>query len=218
MIYRTIIILLLITTNVYATTIEKNHLEPALSVFTGFNIITEYQSDLVKLFSKAFDANVKIRTIVIPSFEPEYVIGIRERDNKYFAFKLSAKTQYWVVYRETKVEKTIDIASQKKVEVSEAEVEITKQAYKILDESWHQMIRRTKYYNDTYGRGLDGTSYHFSASRLLTGYAWSPKPNTQTGYLVKLAELLGQLTEVKDSKNIEKQLIDTGTRLLRSLK
>jgi hypothetical protein len=204
--------------NAVAAAIEKDHLEPPISAFTYVPIVTDYRADIVKIFKKAYDPSVRIKAFVLPSFSQEYVIGIRERENKYYAFKLSVKEQYWTIYHEIYINKTKDITAKGKVELSECEATISKRAYEILNQAWHKMILKTQYYNDTHRRGLDGTSYYFISSPMLIGYTWSPEPITQTGYLVNLSELLGQLAESKGSKQIEKKIIETGTQLLKSLK
>ena len=215
MYYKTIIFLILITTNVYAADIENNYLQPDISIFSGFRIVTDYYSKVVELFSKAYGPSIKIRTVVLPSFESEYVIGIREKENKYYVFKLSAKSSIWGEYQKTRDKKILDKSPQNEIEVQEAEAEISQQVYKILDECWHKMLQQIKYKRLD---GLDGTTYHFSTSDLLAGYAWSPNPNSQTGHLVKLTELLGQLAESKDQKAIEKQLMSAATTLIKTLK
>lgn len=215
--YRTLIFFILITTNVYAAEIKKDYLQPDISIFTGFRNITDYYSEVVKLFSKAYGPTVRIRTVVLPSFATEYVVGIRERDNKYYAFKLSAKRSVWAEYYQRTQEKTIsDKSNQAEIEVQENETEISQQVYKYLADSWRKMLLRTKFPEEKFG-GLDGISYHFSSYEMRAGWAWSPDPNSQTGYLVKLAELLGQLAESKESKAIEKNILNTATRLMKTL-
>ena len=212
---KALIIALLLTTNVYAAGITKDNLEPDLSIFTGFRIVTDYYSNVVTFFSKAFAPSVKLRAVVLPSFVAEYVTGIRERDNKYFAFKLTAQSQLWGEYQRKR--NNMNASAPKEIEVHESEVEISQKTYKLLDVVWRKMILNTKYYEDTFGRGLDGTSYHFSISNLHAAQTWSPKPNTQTGYLVKIADQLGQYAESKNRK-LEKELLDTTKKLMKSLK
>ena len=215
--YKTIIFLILIASNVYAAEIKKDYLQPEISIFTGFRNITDYYSKVVQLFSNAYGPSVKIRTVVLPSFATEYAFGIRERDNRYYAFKLSAKSSIWVEYQETRGKTISDKSPQNEIEVQEAEAEISQQVYKNLADAWYKMLLRTKYPEEKFG-GLDGTSYHFSSYEMRAGWAWSPEPNSQTGYLVKLTELLGQLAESKDSKAIEKNILNTTTRLMKNLK
>jgi len=155
---------------------------------------------------------------VTPSFEPEYVVGIREHKQKYYAFKLSTKGSIWWDYDSKRQNKKIPAGLQQDLTVREAEVQISEQLYKTLHEAWNKMIIKTAYYEDTYSRGLDGVTYHFSISPLRAGFAWSPHPNSQTGYLAKLSELLGTLSESKDSKKLEKELSNTAEILLKSLK
>jgi len=194
---------------------EKNQLEPDLSIFTGFRILTDYYSKVVQLFSKAYDPSVKIRTVILPSFEPEYVIGIREKENKYYAFKLFAKKHLWAEYQKGRDKTILDNSPQREIEVQESQVEISPQVYRILDECWHKMLQKIEYKQP---HGLGGTTYHFSTFDMLAGRAWSPNPNSQTGYLVKLTEQLGELTESNDSKTIEKTIQNTAKSLLNSLK
>jgi len=218
---KTLIVLLLVATNAYGAEIQKNYLKPELSIFTGFAEITDYYSKLVKVFSRAYENKspenrIVIRVIVNPSFSSEYVIGIRQEGDKYIAFKLTAKENVWVNIQESREKTKSGGLPQKKIEVDISEMEVSEQTYKAIKTSWKKMIQNTKYPNELSG-GLDGISYHFTDSNLRSGWAWNPEPESQTGYLVKLTELLGQLTESKEPKKIEIDLLNTATKLNDSL-
>ena len=216
MIYKAFVIFLLfITTNAYGEEIKKNHLQPEWSVFLGHEWMTDYYSKVVNVFSNAYEGNVKFRTIITPSFNPEYAIGVRQEGDKYFAFKFTAKKNIWITIQKNKETISSDL-SQIKLGLHKSEVAISEQIYKIIEVSWQKMLQNTQYPKKIFG-GLDGISYHFTGSNLRTGWAWSPEPESQTGYLVKLTELLGQLTESKKQKDLETKLLNIGTRLIDSL-
>jgi hypothetical protein len=66
-----------------------------------------------------------------------------------------------------------------------------------LAQAWETMLRRVAYPPPSGTIGLDGTTYHFSLlalDRQLAGKVWSPKPESETGRLVSVAEALRAFT------------------------
>lgn len=217
MISRIFFIILLIATNVKGAEIQQNHLNPELSVFTDVVWLTDYYSRLVEIFSEAYDNNlpmnsILIRAIVTPSFKNEYAIGVRRQGDKYIAFKLTAEDSVWVKIRELSEKNKLGNLQQLKIGVNVSEMELSKQLYTSINKSWQKMIMNTKYPQNAM-TGLDGISYHFTDSNLRSGRTWSPEPESQTGYLVKLTELLGQFTESQEPKKIEIKLLNTAAKL-----
>jgi len=214
------IVLLLVTTNVHSTELLKNNLRPEISIFSGFEIVTSYYARLGAFFSNTQKNNSeynrpKLMAIINPSFRPEYAIGIRFESEKYIAFKFTAKDSIWVHIQESREKTNPTDFTPIQIGVNVTEKEISKQTFKVIEAAWKKMIMNTKY-PEKHFSGLDGIAYHFMDGHFRTGWAWSPEPKSQTGYLVKLTELLGQFSESAETKKIENELLNIATVLFNS--
>ena len=68
-------------------------LEPANYLFSDPEK-SGYDSAVLAALSPAIDKSVKIRVVVRPSFDPEYVIGLREVDGRFELFKLEPEIHF----------------------------------------------------------------------------------------------------------------------------
>ncbi len=210
----TILIVLLLNT-AYASELKRNSLSTEISPFSGVTIVTDYYTYLVKIFSKAYRMHkVQLKAVVTPSFRPEYMIGVRQSGNKYYAFKRAPAKSIWAAYEDARQQKALNSFLDINFDIKEAEVEISRDMFAAIENPWTTMTQEAKHQDI---RGLDGTTYHFS-SGLVTASTWSPEPESHAGYLAKIVELLGQLTEIEDKGKIEKNILETATRLSESLK
>ncbi len=218
-IYLFICILIPINSYAYDEKIKEERLTSEISVFSGMDIITDYHSFIVKIFSKAYgvgNERVLIRSVVLPSFKSEYVIGVAKRNYRYYAFKLVSKKQIWHEYQEALGNNTLDIFLQNEFPIVETEKEIPETMFRAIRDPWDKMLNLAM--SKSQSKGLDGTSYHFSNSGLAAAYTWNPAPKSQAGYLVEIAELLGQLTlqNSNNQDNIEKRIFKTAQDLYKS--
>src|SRR5262249_43361570 len=74
---------------------DEDHLEPEDSAFSDGED-RSYERMLIAKFIGAFARDVYARAIVLPSFDPEYVVGIRGTPaGHYRAFCISPDMQLW---------------------------------------------------------------------------------------------------------------------------
>jgi hypothetical protein len=218
-----------------ATAVADEHLVPERSVFanTANTFLLEYDTMVVSALEEAFTRDVRVRAIVQPSFQPEYAVGIKQRENGYRVFCLRPEIQLWA-YETLKMMKAGSIrnlgsiissrtASETREEIEKLEaslpanfrdvtiksgdVEIAPDLAHLLVAAWETMLRQTRY--DKAGRlGFDGVSYHFSMRsdyQDLAGYVWSPPPASTTGLLVEVVETMRLVCD-SDVSNIGDQL------------
>jgi hypothetical protein len=173
---------------------RPDHLVPESSVLAGseslwsqdyFNLITHVLSD-------GFDRDVEVRAVVLPSFSPEYLVGIRGaapgKPTNYHVFYLRPKVQLWGYQSLQSLENGLTAikskgAGEKEIEAQAEEIARLK-AYlpakaedtplerceKPMDAKlaervkkvWVGVLRETHYPLHD-DMGLDGVSFYFSA-------------------------------------------------------
>ncbi len=74
---------------------RSDHLKPEDSLFSGV-FLHKYTEMVLDAFSEVYAENVEVRTIVLPSFKPEYAVGIRKEKDVYSIFHFEPKKQYWL--------------------------------------------------------------------------------------------------------------------------
>src|SRR3569833_1473600 len=55
----------------------EDHLEPELSVLGGTGFLSGYDTLVRDLLHDAYDRDVEVRMVAMPSFVPEYAVGLR---------------------------------------------------------------------------------------------------------------------------------------------
>ena len=182
------------------------HLEPEDSRFSGIPILDEYNWTVITAFDVNYDFDVKAKVIVMPSFHPEYALGIKKINNDYTVFHYVAEMSYWG-YTSLKMMKSEviqvvedgelqrDIEGIKKIEstypgdfrdikINRCEASLTPALAIDIIELWNHMLLKTTYAPE-YSGGPDGVTYHFS-NNSMAGQTWSPNPKSEPGKLVDI--------------------------------
>jgi hypothetical protein len=194
----------------------RDHLIPDTSAFADPD---SYLLKCRHVFAAAFEHDATVRALVLKSFEKAYVVGLHVGDEGAQAFVLEASSSIWdtellEMYKTGEIGLTTT-PDGKEIPLEENETykdlkRRTPADYRVIkavrrarplprdvaDEIkalWEVMlldVRHPKKSED----GLDGATYHFSAwvqgRGDLSGNIWSPKPESKTGQLVRLAEAL----------------------------
>lgn len=193
----------------------QDHLNPDTSVFT------DPDSHLLKcrhVFAAAFDPEVTVRMLVIPSFSKEYVVAIHEDGERAQAFVLEPSSSIWdtellELYKKGEIGPSLTsdgkeipldqdqsyIALKKRAPEDYRAIKAVRRARPLpqavadgIEKLWKVMLLDVRHSDKE--DGLDGVTYHFSmwVNRRgdLSGHAWEPKPESKTGQLARLAEAL----------------------------
>ena len=201
----------------------QEHLIPDTDVFTDPD---EYKIKMRHIFAQAFEAGVTLRVLVTPSFSTkEHVAGLLETDKAVEVFVLEPSLRIWdtellKMYESgeigtvTKDGKEIpleqNVAYQKLKKTTPADyraIKAKRQARPIPKEVageikslWEEMLLNVRHPSKPDG-GKDGVTYDFSAWIAgwgdLSGHIWSPKPESKTGRLTKLADTLADYARGK---------------------
>jgi len=208
----------------------SDHLEPEDSPFSEV-YFPEYMGLVLEYLDAGYDENIKVRLIAMPSFSPEYTVGIKRADKKYSIFYEAPVIQLWeyqmliqmdereVLARDSQGDTVKDAELEElrkklpknpmNIPRKQCEREIPRVLAKEIQFIWQEMLYDTRY-NREGGYGRDGVNYHFSApvdGRVLAGKIWSPEQNHRTGKLVEVSDLMMEYcldTQRNASKLIKK--------------
>jgi hypothetical protein len=191
----------------------EDHLEPDISVLGGSPGKPRYDMALREALGEIFEFDIAVRMIGMPSFVPEYAVGLRKT-------ALMNGTRYRVVALTlakpiTSIQPvTIDKNGQLhapplpwKRDLTRCETSINDSAGERIVEVWRKMLMRTRYSQQN-ARGTDGATYDFSMFVLglgdLSGNVWLPERNSGTGTLVALANEMYDICTKQKGASMDK--------------
>ena len=211
-----LIIFLLFSGSVFSA----EHLEPEDSLYTGISSI-EYNQMVLNYLREANDRDVLARVFVYPSFEPEYAIGIKKKEESYTIFKISPTLELWGYETISMLKEDLNIAVEDKdiimakeaikeyeetypknyldVPIKRCDVKIQESLANDIVSLWEQMLLETRYEKSQLFI-LDGVSYHFSmniGTQILAGQTASPDKETKPGKLVALTDAMASFCKKK---------------------
>lgn len=220
----------------------SENLEPEESQFSS-EFLGGYTHLVLSYLSSAYEDDVIVRLIGLPSFSPEYLLGIKEVEGKYSIFYESPKMQLWGYQMMPMMEQgSVKVMNEEGEFVKDEEglkelesqypkdpldiprVSCNKNIEKTLANDiifvWREMVYETKYPREP-NMGLDGETYHFSAKMWgnvnYAGKVWSPPSDSKTGKLVAISELMYEYC-LKGNRKTKKSLAVRVKELHKALK
>lgn len=219
------------------------HLQPEDSQFTraslppGATLLAPYHEMIINVLAGAFAQDVRARLIAMPSFTPEYALGIKENDGAYKIFHLASEAQLWSYENLRLLHQLADdnVLPSEADHIAEAiaeyeaelpgdyhdvkttycEMEIPAPLGRDLLAVWEKLLLETRY-GDQPPLGRDGIDYHFSMTAdgmLMGGKVWEPDPNSKTGAMVSITDTMKNLCLTGD-RNLLAQLEPQVTDML----
>ena len=205
----------LIAMIVASPALAQDHLEPEDSIFASRanrdNISTGYERDVVAKFAEFYNWGVHARAIVLPSFQTEYGIAFMGDSKNQKVVGLRAAAMIWnysliklyeggqMTSRDRNgIDKTKEDLAELRalvppkiedLEMSRCELPIVAEDARLFKSVWKKMLRATRF-PDRSRIGFDGVTYHFSGDfdhQSLAGKVWSPKGQSETAALAKIA-------------------------------
>ena len=210
--------------------LADEHLVPEDNQFTraalpnGEGSLAPYYEMVLKVLKDAYTEDVRARVIVMPSYGPEYAIGISEKNGRYSVFQLALDAQVWR-YEMLQGAKSVDtsqfdpsvvkefqqaIAEMEKslpkkfedIGVKRCEAAVPAPLGKNIVGIWKAMLLQTRSTPErTVGR--DGTDYHFSMpdeTQQLSGKAWEPPTESIAGGLVRIVDTMKNFCATEDTR------------------
>ena len=226
---------LLVTAEVAAA---QECLEPG----QAFENLGKYPEYVRRVLADAYGKDVVLRVLMLPSFSPEEVVGIRRRNQEYEVFCIAPRTAVWNTYsikqiesgemrtfdvngKEVPPEKNEELQNLKKNAPSDYRQIKTQRWSRPIPNSlveriirlWQQMLLDARSGEDK-RMGVDGETYEFAMPlkdhRVLTAEVWSPEEGSRTGALVKVANALSEYAKsVLDTQEFNKTLRSAVSRV-----
>ncbi len=198
----------------------QDHLQPERSALSdGGFYFGFYRSLVAKTFSDGWGVHSLVRMVTVPSFSPEWMIGVGQRDEARYIFGLEPEVDLWSVHLLTQLEDSLPAATGgeriwqeeqiarlkeylpadlENLSVSRCEYEIQPAFADQILLVWEKMLLLTRAGLGT-AFTTDGTSYHFSAfsaslGTWVSGRTHSPEGN-DPARLVQIGHTMKNLCE-----------------------
>lgn len=212
-----------------STADAQDHLEPEDSIYTRWydQEFDRYESIVVSKFKDSFDHGYIARTIVIPSFEPEWAVAIRQQEEKFSVLYLKPETHLWLFEvlkdyeagRITSRDREGNDTTQKdirelrdltnvpldKVKVERCKLPVDAPTGMQLLTLWKTALHQSRF-PDKRRLGLDGVTYHFSGNfdqGAMAGKIWGPDKDSPMGKLIPIIDQLRAACVAKDASILE---------------
>lgn len=152
---------------------------------------------------KAMPGAMKLMVRVLPSFIPEWAVGVTAQGGTYrltaVEFNQSLWASSWVKTGRQTMQQDFSVA---KATVTAHTVRISTELYQLLATEWHRSIRAARPPDISGAR--DGTSYYFKLPSGECGLAWSPDQDSRNGRLVALVDALRAAAKKKAQAQSDK--------------
>jgi hypothetical protein len=205
----------------------QDHLEPEPGVLSiQFQFQIDYHLQLREVLKPAFEPDVKLLAVVLPSFEVEYAVGVKVTDKGAEVFVVEPKTQVWESrfmadyeikgmldhdandqpipleksesYRDMKARGVP--ADYRKIQIMRKSRAVPNREFDRLHKLWERSLLAVRH-PVKQRRGEDGTKFHLSAfipqRGNLSGETWSPDDASRMGRLVKLVDTMADFARGK---------------------
>ncbi|OAI44331.1 hypothetical protein AYO42_00870 [Rhizomicrobium sp. SCGC AG-212-E05] len=215
----------------------ESYLEPERSQYGGDLFMSGYDDLVLSVLKEAFAQDVAVRMVAVPSFVPEFAVGLKGTPGNYRVFSLRPKVQLWG-YETLRMMKDGSLrtvvgdaqkqlsdlqstlpADPRAVPVISCQTSINTQLGGRIATVWEKMLRKTRFPPPSAMMGVDGADYHFSMRsnlQYLAGRTWSPDQNSATGLLVGIGMAMNDYCAKKgggSSMHLEQQLAQLEKRL-----
>lgn len=188
---KTLLPLLLLTSTCCLAAGE--HLVPEYSLYGA-----RFDFGYDELLLQRFRINALARVIVVPSFGPEFALGIVKQPSRdgYAVLGRLAEESIWSIYRRQRGQgrTRIDTAAiARDLSIHECLAPLAPALGADLVALWESMVRDTRHPARPEA-GRDGVVYHFASqpdtAPVLTGQTWSPPAESRAGKLVGIVDAL----------------------------
>jgi hypothetical protein len=228
------LILLIAGVSMILTAAAQERLEPA-SEKEFYR--TRYHGKIRQVFAAAYREDVILRVVMVPSFRPESIAGIRKTDRGYEAFAIAPQTAIYDTYMlrqyqsgeeqvlddiggkplpPEKIKELQDLKRQRvpsnyqRIHTQIHSVSISGDLAERVIRTWRRLLIEAKP-PDGQVVGLDGDTYRFEllGPKSPGAETWSPTGETQLSPIVKLGIALDEYAKGNTTAENLKRAIDT---------
>jgi hypothetical protein len=180
-----------------------NYLEPEDSPFHSIPILAQYYSNINSRLLPESSSHTRALVVFLPSFQQEWALRLHGTDRSGSTITV------------TQGERQLWFDDPDEIPISQHSLEITPDLAVAFTDALGKALLTVANVNQG-SRGLDGTTYHFSAMHSqkgwLSGKTWSPDPATVAGRLVDLVERLRSYVEGDRARDCSLDAIVSGLR------
>jgi hypothetical protein len=206
-----------IITTLLTASQAQEHLAPEPGLLAEYD---EYFFKVREVFAAAQADDVICRVVILESFVPELLVGVRKTGHGHDIFRITPSSAIWdtelvrmyesgqftsfnkdgkkLTLEENESYQTLKKntpADFRKITTAVKAVAVDEALARRIAAIWERMLLAARHPKEP-RQGLDGASYHFSMSvsgrGVITGQVWSPDEKTKTGALVELAYALSE--------------------------
>lgn len=194
---------------------DLDNLKPDASTLTDFDFHSDYKSKIRKKLLAELSEFPIARTIVCPSFKPEFAVSIETKkskngkgydDSKKYLILRTCNPSIWSSFQNTN---DSSIVFTKEILIDSVFSQAVESLFKTALSKARFSLKPTS--------GLDGTNYYFITTIMFEGvhcgYTWSPDSATKMYGLCQISELLRAYCETNDSK-IKDEIINKSNELI----
>ena len=168
--------------------VADEHLEPCRGH------LAEYESRVEALSRAAMVGDVEFLVTVIPSFQPEWSVGVSADKGHFFLTHVVFQPSLWASSQVQTGPNTFGYDFQKPhVQTTAKTANISAELHEALRSEWDRSIAGAR---PSEGIGFDGVTFKFESSGRC-GSAWSPDPETRNGKLINLVMALALFADSK---------------------
>jgi hypothetical protein len=192
---------------------QTDNLEPDASTLTDFDHSADYKLLIKKFLFDSLSIFPMARTLVCPSFGPEYVISFEDQNinntnlnrSILMIFRIS-NPSIWDLNSKNKIS-SIHVKSKK--------INVDYTFANLIEKVFTEAILRSSF-KDSF-TGVDGNEYYYMITKPFQGIhcakVWSPRENTKMYELKLISELLREFAETTNLE-IKNEIIKRSNNLL----
>ena len=187
------------------------------------DILPTYHATLRRVLNEGYQPQVRARVLIVPSFRPERMIGLRQKGEDFEIFSVSPTVHIWkyeiinslkegrirVISGKTERDSITELEKDlpkypTEVPLKRCEVSIDASMAKAIISAWLHMLNSVQE-DKTGDIILDGTGYYFSMpvnGHELVGEVSNPRTSSRTGKLVDLAYLKDEFCQTRRPKEL----------------
>ena len=141
--------------------IKMNYLEPISSYLFAHDYSQSYAIRIRRFLFKNHEGDNWVKMVVLPSFEPEYMFSLEQKNNGYYIQASKANKQIYS-NKDLKDDKITNRSRKCSIKMAQE-----------LKKLWCDVLLKTRYPQEK-PHGFDGVSYYFSAFKSGDGLVGSP--------------------------------------------
>ncbi|WP_215906284.1 hypothetical protein [Hymenobacter latericoloratus] len=181
---------------------QDSHLVPARAALSTWAHGTEYYAEVRKVLGAGLSSNALAQVVVLPSFEPEYIVSVEKQNGRYLLLYNTVQRNLHSSFRDEKAEKAV---------LHTRRAEISPELATALARLWNRAIQQVRYPEPLVSMRSDGVSFVFMAFQAgvgeRAGETWSPAAGSTMALLTGIVTDLKEVALAPQNKELQQRLL-----------